>query len=184
MAIFEVATGVFAMLGWNNSVVACMLISVFIYMATMGPYTYVYCAEIGNEQNQAIGLILGESLILSLTVNYMFDGIGVSGTFFVFAFLSGLVAAILYVYMRETKGLTQEQTKILYVPQHLLKEVQAEMPENEHLIDNKTVSGKTVKSIAATTTSASTFRKINTSSNDVSSSTDKAPFVRKIKHDE
>ena len=51
MGVFEIMVGVFATLKWNNVVLVCLMISLFIYSVTIGPYTWVYIGEIGNEKN-------------------------------------------------------------------------------------------------------------------------------------
>ena len=50
MGFFEILVGVFATLEWNNIVLVMMMISLFIYSVTIGPYTWVYIGEVGNEK--------------------------------------------------------------------------------------------------------------------------------------
>ena len=51
----------------------------------------------------------------------MFDSMGENGTFWLYGGCSIIAGILMMIYMKETKGLTQEQCKILYVPTHLLK---------------------------------------------------------------
>ena len=98
-----------------------MMISLFIYSVTIGPYTWVYIGEVGNEKMQALGLIFAQGIIQSLTINYMFDYFGENGTFWTFGGCCILAGVLMCIFMKETKGLTQEQTKVLYVPENLIK---------------------------------------------------------------
>ena len=121
MGAFEVLLGVFALLKWNNPVLVCLMISLFIYQICLGTYTWVYIAEIGNDKNQALGSLVLWGVVQSLVINYMFDSMGDSGTFWFFGGCSIIAGVIMLFVMKETKGLTQEQAKVLYVPKHLLK---------------------------------------------------------------
>ena len=121
MGFLEILTGVFAMKEMNNPSLYCLLISLFVYQICLGPYTWVYIAEIGNAKSVAMGSIFIWGVVQEFTIQYLFDYMGNDGVFWLFGGLSFLTGIIFCIFMKETKGLTQEQTKVLYVPEHLLK---------------------------------------------------------------
>ena len=63
-------------------------------------------------------------------VSYMFDYMGDEGTFWFFGGCSLIAGVAMIFFMKETKGLTQEQTKVLYVPKNLLKVETVSMVED------------------------------------------------------
>ena len=120
MGFFEFLTGIFITLENDNIVLYCMMIALFICTITIGPYTWVYIGEIGNEKSQSFGLLFAQGLVQSFTITYVIDYIGPNYTFWLFSGCCFIAAILLCIFMKETKGLTQDQTKVLYVPDHLL----------------------------------------------------------------
>ena len=108
MGIFEVLLGTFITLKMNNAVLGCLVISLFIYQICLGTYTWVYIAQVGNEKNQALGSLVLWGVVQSLVINYMFDYMGENGTFWLYGGCSIVAGIVMWIYMKETKGLTQE----------------------------------------------------------------------------
>ena len=102
----------------------CLLGALFVYQVSLGTYTWTYIAEVGNEKNQALGSVFLWGVIQSLVVNYLFDYLGDAGTFWMYGGFSVVTGILVLIFMRETQGLTQEQTKLLYVPDRLRVRVQ------------------------------------------------------------
>ena len=90
----------------NDLVLVCLMIALFICTITIGPYTWVYIGEIGNEKSQSFGLIFTAGIVQSFTITYVFDYIGSNFTFWLFSGSCFIAAMLLCIFMKETKGLT------------------------------------------------------------------------------
>ena len=121
MSIALCAIGIFAYKELNTLVVVGMMIHLAIYQLSMGTYMFVYVVQVAEERAQTLGIGVTWFFvtILTLTTNTLFDTLGNAGTFWMFAGLTLAGAVVIQLVVRETKGLTEEQIKQLYVPQRL-----------------------------------------------------------------
>ena len=79
---------------------------------TLGPYTWVYLGAVACEEGLSLGgaSIWGGIVILTVSTNSMFTKLGTVGTFSFFA-AGGIASAVFFFFfLRETKGLTREET--------------------------------------------------------------------------
>ena len=51
MGFFELLTGVFITLEMNDLVLVCLMLALVTCTISIGPYTWVYIGEIGNEKS-------------------------------------------------------------------------------------------------------------------------------------
>ena len=121
IALFSI--GLFANLNYNNLVVVTMCIDLFFFQTTLGSFTWVYIGQVADEKQSAIvmGCLWFFTFILALTTDSLFTGLGNAGTFWLF---SGLTLCGFFVFMctiKETKGLTDDEIKNLFVPEDLKK---------------------------------------------------------------
>ena len=123
MGVLLFLIGLFAMLNQNNWVVICMMADLFIYQITLGSFTWVYVGQVAEEKAASLAIfnIWFFVFVLALTTNSLFNGLGNQGTFWLFSGLT-LAGAIIFIFtIRETKGLTDEEIKVLFVPKELKK---------------------------------------------------------------
>merc|ERR1712083_207072 len=108
-------------------VVICMMIDLFIYQTTLGTYTWVYIGQVAEEMaaSLAIFTIWFFVFILALTTDSLFDGLGNQGTFWFFSGLTLVGGVLILITHKETKGLSDEEIKVLFVPENLKKQTDA-----------------------------------------------------------
>ena len=121
IAVSMALIGLFAKLGMNSALVITMMVDLAIYQLTMGNYMFVYIGSVAEERSASIALFLNwtGTLILMLTTIILFQKLGNEGTFWLFAILTFLGSTLMYFFLREIKGLSQEEVKQLYVPNRL-----------------------------------------------------------------
>ena len=97
-----------------------------IFENSSGPLAWLYAAE--TVVDVALGMcyftLWGTVLILSMVCPVLMDdekGIGTSNVFFIFGGLSILAAAYVYLFIKETRGLTDLQKKTLFMPKKYAK---------------------------------------------------------------
>jgi len=78
---------------------------------------FVYCAEILTDSS--MGFVIASysafTLLESLVVNPMINSpLGIPGTFWIFSTLTLFSAALYFVILKETKGITKEHQKRLW----------------------------------------------------------------------
>ena len=125
MGISLFLIGLFALLEMNNLVVIFMMIDLFFFQTTLGSFTWVYIGQVAEEKASALAMfnLWFWTFCLALTTNALFTGLGNVGTFWLFSGLTLAGAFIFMVTIRETKGLTDEEIKALFVPDELKKRV-------------------------------------------------------------
>ena len=126
MGLFLFLIGLFAMLDMNNLVVICMMIDLFCYQTTLGSFTWVYIGQVAEEKAASLAIfnIWFFVFVLALTTNAMFNGLGNVGTFWLFSGLTIMGAFIFMITIKETKGLTDEEIKVLFIPKELKKQTE------------------------------------------------------------
>lgn len=118
------------MIGWfnnngnNTGVLVGMLVFLLAYQNTSGPVAWMYAAETNIDAALGISLftLWGTVFVLSLVCPILMSkpadgGIGPSNVFFIFAGLSVLGALYGYIFIKETKGLSDKEKKLLFTPE-------------------------------------------------------------------
>lgn len=85
----------------------------------MGSYYFVYVSQVATETQNSIAIFVLWSMVLffSFTTGLLIDGIGIVGTFGMFAAIS-LVGAFYFIKtMQSTQGLSSEECKKVYWPE-------------------------------------------------------------------
>ena len=121
MAIALGLIGYFASRNMNTLVVIAMMVHLTIYQLSMGTFLFVYVAQVAEERAQTLGIGVTWFFvtILTLITNTLFDKLGNAGTFWLFAGLTLVGAVVIQLVIRETKGLKEDEIKMLYVPERL-----------------------------------------------------------------
>ena len=101
-----------------------MCLFVIVFQATNGAAFWIYAAEVVHDS--ALGIcvftlqltLLTQSLVSPSIIRSSF---GVLGLFYFFCGFQAFTCTILFLFMKETKGLTTEQKINLYKPQRILQ---------------------------------------------------------------
>jgi hypothetical protein len=110
--------GYMSHIGNQNGVLAGVFVFLVAYQATSGPICWVYAAE--TSVDVALGFILAtlyaDVVVLSQVCPILFEPkyLGPSGVFFMFAGFSMVATLYMWVYIKETKGLSDKDKKELY----------------------------------------------------------------------
>lgn len=111
-------------LAWPNFCLACMCIFVIVFQSTNGAAFWIYAAEVVHDS--ALGLCVS-TLMMTLLIQSLVSpsiirsSFGVLGLFYFFCGFQAFTCAILFFFMKETKGLSTEQKINLYKPQRILQ---------------------------------------------------------------
>lgn len=99
--------------------VVCTMIFVGAFEMSFGPILWLYLAEICTDQAIALAVLANwtSSLIVGQITPYMLsdDWLG-NYTFLVYGGLCACSTLFICAFMKETKGLTEQQCKVLYAP--------------------------------------------------------------------
>lgn len=123
MFIWTLACAVFLFLtafataeGWSSvELVMCMLF-VAAFEFAPGPIVWLYNGEILNDKAINVACFGNWTfvLIIALTTVWFFDNLGIAGTFIMFGVCNLVAVIFIAIFMRETKGLAEDQVKKLY----------------------------------------------------------------------
>jgi hypothetical protein len=82
-----------------------------------GPIIWIYMSEVMNEKGVAVGTFINWTLtlIVGFGTTYLFNSLK-GDTFYVFATTCGIGLIFIIMFVKETKGLTQEDLLNLYRP--------------------------------------------------------------------
>ena len=107
--------GLGMMFKWNYLLLGTM--AVFFLVVNMGPasISWIYCTEIATKKSVAVATTASwtEMLLVGLITKPLFDYTNYA--FFVFLTLNCIMTVIIFLFMKETKGLSEEQVGRLYV---------------------------------------------------------------------
>ena len=83
----------------------------------------MYIGQVAEEKAASLAIfgIWFWTFVLALTTDSLFNGLGNEGTFWLFSGLTLMGAVLFIITIRETKGLTDEEIKVLFVPKELKK---------------------------------------------------------------
>jgi len=144
---------------------ACVLIFVAAFEMSWGPITWLYLAEICNDKSMSIAMLANWTcgLLIGQLTPYLLNEWLQNYTFLLFfAFtVGGLIFVI--VYMKETKGLTETEIKVLYWPKCVktIEELEAKLEAAE----NKNKRGETAGMLNLNNTSFGDSREIGSVGN-------------------
>mmetsp|Transcript_111471 Transcript_111471/g.154046 ORF Transcript_111471/g.154046 Transcript_111471/m.154046 type:complete len:112 (+) Transcript_111471:1111-1446(+) len=103
----------------SYATLAAIFAFMFTYNATTGGAFWIYTGEICNEKQTGVvvmALMIGILFMALFTNSLMSSGLHICGTFWFFSACSFFAALILFLFMKETKGLTKEQQMSLWHP--------------------------------------------------------------------
>lgn len=123
MVVFQFVAGLAYMLGYGFTTYLCAVGFVITFAATQGPVAWLYIAEVTVDQ--AMGVVMlalyASSLQQVLQMEFLMDSPatgGPSGIFWLFSFENFVHLVFVIFVVKETKGLTDQQKKALYLPKN------------------------------------------------------------------
>lgn len=124
------------MIGNDEGIVVMICVFIFIYANTTGPIAWVYSAETCTDVGLGVCLLTLWAVVLLevLTVpTLMNTPIETSGVFFVFAIFGIISAVFVFFFLKETKGLTDQEKRNLYAPKvstqsKLIRSLNSQLP--------------------------------------------------------
>lgn len=120
IAIAHALIGAFILTGFDIGIVIMMCIFIWLYANTTGPIAWVYSAETCTDIGLGVCLLTLWAVVLLevLTVpTLMNTALETSGVFFLFSVFSAIAAVFIYVFLKETRGLTDKEKRSLYSPE-------------------------------------------------------------------
>lgn len=111
-------TAFFAKNQLNNLLIVTIALFLIAYQALMGNLFWPYAGALLTETGLSLAsmAIWGCVLLMSICTQMMFDGLGVSGTFFFFTGCTFLGLFVFLFLMKETKGVDKDELPLLYLP--------------------------------------------------------------------
>jgi hypothetical protein len=114
MGVFLILVGVFSYNLYNDAALVMIMLFLITYQMTDGSITYLYVAEVVVDG--ALGFcflcLKGTALIISLTTEYIMDSaLHPYGAFWLYGGLTSLGGIMMFIFMRETRGLTDKEKK-------------------------------------------------------------------------
>ena len=112
MGISMVIVAVFEIESLDTLLVIAMMVFLAVYQWTLGTYTWVYLPAVACDEGLSLGtaVLWLTVFLLSLTTNSLFSGLGSAGTFFLFAGGSLVSALFFFIFLKETKGLSRDES--------------------------------------------------------------------------
>ena len=120
IAIIPASVGYFAIEGNNAGILTSILAFFFVYHNSTGPVAWLYAIEttIDVAFGVCVFTLWGTSFLLTLICPILMSDIylGPCNVFFMFSGLSVLGSIYSYIFLRESKGLSDKEKKLLFTP--------------------------------------------------------------------
>jgi SP family sugar porter-like MFS transporter len=107
----------FILIKFDVGVIVMMGVFMAIYQNTCGPVPWCYAAETLPDValGVAYNVLFGTILVISLTTEPLMEtGLHAAGVFYLFGLFSAIAFFFVYCFIRETKGLTEKEKKLVY----------------------------------------------------------------------
>ena len=117
MGCAHLMIGVFKVTKMYMALFITILVFIAFFQCSQGPLSFIYTAEVAVDS--AIGIVISGQflcmMMLTFSVPYMIESwMQAEGTFWFYGGLTYVAAVYVYFFIRETKGLTDQQKKELY----------------------------------------------------------------------
>ena len=116
MGLAMIGVAVLELESLDTLLVIAMMVFLAVYQWTLGTYSWVYLPAVACDEGLSLGtaVLWLTVFVISLTTNSMFSGLGSAGTFFFFAGGSLISALFFFIFLKETKGLSRDESQKLY----------------------------------------------------------------------
>ena len=126
MTMVHSAVAVFNIYGIDIGVIIMIMVFMLIFQNSSGPIAWIYCSETTIDAGMGICLLSlwGTVFVLSLVCPIIMDpinGLGPTTTFFIFSGMQFLGFFYVLFIMKETRGLTDREKKLLFTPKEYLE---------------------------------------------------------------
>ena len=136
IALIHASIGVFGILHVDAGIISMILAFLVVYQNSSGPVAWLYAAE--TTIDSALGICLftlwGTVFILSLVCPILMDpksAVGINNVFFIFAGLSVFGSLYCYLFIKESRGLTDKEKKLLFTPKRFIENDESGGKEGE-----------------------------------------------------
>jgi predicted MFS family arabinose efflux permease len=127
MAAFLAMIGYFETKHYDDLLIVCISLFLFIYQALMGNGFWPYAAEAVVTES---GFSLAQMVIwigvlaMATCTELLFSSLTVTGTFYFFSGLS-LIGGVFYLFfMKELRGVDKAKVPLLYLPKEMVEEME------------------------------------------------------------
>ena len=124
MAFVHISVGLFNNIENDIGVLVMILAFICAYQVTSGPVAWLYATETTIDPGLGVCILTlwGVTFILTLICPDLMDkdSLGVSNVFFLFGICSGIGAIYGYIFMKETRGLSDKVKRNIYSPKDKL----------------------------------------------------------------
>ena len=115
-AVLIVAMGIVTIYKVGTAEIILTMAFVCAFEFAPGPIVWLYMGEILNDKGISVAVFLNWTLtmLVGLLTPTLINLIHTSGTFFLFGLFNTMAALFIFCFMKETKGLTDQEVKKLY----------------------------------------------------------------------
>jgi len=102
---------------WGTIELIMTMLFVICFEFGPGPIVWLYMGEILNDKGLSIGGFLNWTFVLIVSIftpTLIHSSIGAAGTFLIFGICNVIATVFIMIFMKETKGLSDDQVKNLY----------------------------------------------------------------------
>ena len=125
-------------------VLVSMIGMIVTYQTTLGSYFFVYINQVTNDTQNSVAVAALWSMVLlfSFITSPLINGVGIAGTFGIFATIVFLGGFYFMAMLKSTEGLSNAACKVIYYPDDLKPKTKGDgddltvaEAENEALFD-------------------------------------------------
>jgi len=110
------------------------------FQLTLGTYSWVYLSQVACEEGLSLAtfILWVAVLIITLTTGPMFDVMKPAGVFGFFSVSCILSFVYFFIFLKETKGLSRDESQCIYDKQRTVKGLKASLDttEEQSLMDH------------------------------------------------
>lgn len=120
IALAHAAIATFILTGFDVGIIVMICVFIFLYANTTGPIAWVYSAETCTDIGLGVCLLTLWAVVLIEVLfvpTLMNTAIEASGVFYLFSIFSFIAAIFIYVFLKETRGLSDKEKRELYAPE-------------------------------------------------------------------
>jgi Sugar (and other) transporter len=138
-AVFLFVQGVAAIKAWGTIEIIMTMLFVCSFEFAPGPIVWLYMGEILNDKGISVAVFLNwlMTLIVGLLSPTIIKAIEIGPTFIMFGCFNAVAAIFIFIFMKETKGLSSEKASRLYrTDRDVIGEFESTMLTREGETDN------------------------------------------------
>lgn len=117
ITVLHVLIAIATMNGWSSIQIVLVCIFIFVYMTTTGPGAWAYAAETCTDSalTAVVFSLYFWQTVESFTTETLMEWSD-AGTFFIFGGITGVSVIFIYIFVGESKGLSEKEKKEIFMP--------------------------------------------------------------------